>query len=213
MLYHSVEFGTLHLAIFLRRYLIWVCSGIHQPQGFFEILNYSLQASLVVLSNSLSIYFYGSITLSLLLDPSHRLFFFSFHTQSDSSYIRSKLLKEISGKSADRFVLLTSLLVPESDSLSTRAASAFRTKGGIAIGFSIFGTSLLFLNCHLTALAEKVKVREKDLKKIFHSLDLQKELPVRKKHRGYHLTAILINATHFRSFKILSFSRFGIRSS
>ena len=61
VLFHSVEFRTLHLAIFLRRDLIWVCSGIHQPQGFFEILNYSLQASSVVLSNSQSIYFYGSM--------------------------------------------------------------------------------------------------------------------------------------------------------
>ena len=49
------------------------------------------------------------------------------------------------------------------------------------------GTSLLLLNCHLTALAEKVKEREKDLKKIFHSLDLPKDLPVRKKHRGMQL--------------------------
>ena len=81
-------------------------------------------------------------------------------------------------------------LVPESDSLSTRAASAFRTKGGVAIGFSIFGTSLLFLNCHLTAHAEKFKERERDLKKIFHSLDLPKELPVRKKHRGRYLAMI-----------------------
>ena len=27
VLFHSVELGTLHLAIFLRRDLIWVCSG------------------------------------------------------------------------------------------------------------------------------------------------------------------------------------------
>ncbi len=74
--------------------------------------------------------------------------------------------------------------MPESDSHSTRAGSAFRTKGGVAIGFSIFGTSLLFVNCHLPAHAEKVAERERDLKKIFLSLDLPKELPIRKKHRG-----------------------------
>ena len=28
VLFHSVELGTLHLAVFLRRDLIWVCSGI-----------------------------------------------------------------------------------------------------------------------------------------------------------------------------------------
>lgn len=73
---------------------------------------------------------------------------------------------------------------PESDSHSTRAGSAFRTKGGVAIGFSIFGTSLLFVNCHLPAHAEKVAERERDIKKIFISLDLPKELPIRKKYRG-----------------------------
>ncbi|XP_057373007.1 inositol polyphosphate 5-phosphatase E-like [Daphnia carinata] len=99
VLFHSVELGTIHMAVFLRRDLIWVCS------------------------------------------------------------------------------------VPESDTHSTRAGSAFRTKGGVAIGFSIFGTSLLFVNCHLPAHAEKVAERERDLKKIFLSLDLPKELPIRKKQR------------------------------
>lgn len=74
--------------------------------------------------------------------------------------------------------------VPESDSHSTRAGSAFRTKGGVAVGFSIFGTSLLFVNCHLPAHAEKFAERERDLKKILFSLDLPNELPIRKKQRG-----------------------------
>lgn len=99
VLFHSVELGTLHLAVFLRRDLIWVTS------------------------------------------------------------------------------------VPESSAYSTRAGSAFRTKGGTAIGFSLFGTSLLFINCHLTAHAEKVSERERDLRRIFTSLDLPKELPIRRKHR------------------------------
>lgn len=99
VLFHSVELGTLHLAIFLRRDLIWVTS------------------------------------------------------------------------------------IPESDSFSTRPGSAFRTKGGTAIGFSLFGTSLLFINCHLTAHAEKAAERERDLRRIFTCLDLPKELPIRRKHR------------------------------
>lgn len=99
VLFHSVDLGTLHLAVFLRRDLIWVTS------------------------------------------------------------------------------------VPESSAYSTRAGSAFRTKGGTAIGFSLFGTSLLFINCHLTAHAEKVTERERDLRRIFTSLDLPKELPIRRKHR------------------------------
>ena len=77
--------------------------------------------------------------------------------------------------------------MPESDSHHTRAGRAFRTKGGVAIGFSMFGTSLLFVNCHLTAHAEKVAEREKDLKKIFNNLELPQQLPIRKKHKGMRL--------------------------
>ena len=58
----------------------------------------------------------------------------------------------------------------------------------------MFGTSLLFVNCHLTAHAEKVAERERDIKKIFHSLELPQELPIRRKHKG----------TQCRSFFILT---------
>jgi len=123
VLFDSVELGTLHMAVFLRRDLIWECSGIRDR-------------------------------LKILRE-------FHLHTSIEINY-----------------------LVPESDSHSTRAGRAFRTKGGVAIGFSMFGTSLLFVNCHLTAHAEKVAERERDIKKIFHSLELPQELPIRRKHKG-----------------------------
>ena len=38
----------------------------------------------------------------------------------------------------------------EEDSVATRAASAFKTKGGLGVCFTVFGTSLLFINCHFS---------------------------------------------------------------
>ena len=40
--------------------------------------------------------------------------------------------------------------VPEDDVVSLRAVSVVKTKGAIGISFSMFGTSFLFINCHLT---------------------------------------------------------------
>jgi inositol polyphosphate 5-phosphatase INPP5E len=87
--------------------------------------------------------------------------------------------------------------------LGTRAASAFRTKGAVAIGFSIFGTTVLFVNCHLSAHAGKYREREKDLRKIFHGLDLPKELPIRsgRKHKDVtnnYDTVFLFGDLNFR---------------
>lgn len=131
VLFHSVELGTIHLAVFLRRDLIWVCSGNR----------------------------FSKLILSWII------------------------------------IVFFVVQVPESDTHSTRAGSAFRTKGGVAIGFSVFGTSLLFVNCHLPAHAEKFAERERDLKKILFSLDLPKELPVRKKQRGKGTYRSLNDAT------------------
>lgn len=99
VLFHSNSLGTLHLAIFLRRDLIWYCS------------------------------------------------------------------------------------VPEDASLSVRPGTAFRTKGAVASGFMLFGTSFLFVTAHLTAHQEKVKERVADVKKIVNSLDLPRNLPVRNKSK------------------------------
>lgn len=40
--------------------------------------------------------------------------------------------------------------VPEDDIVSLRAVTMVKTKGAIGISFSVFGTSFLFINCHLT---------------------------------------------------------------
>ncbi len=57
--------------------------------------------------------------------------------------------------------------------MSTRAASAFRTKGCAAVGFSVFGTSILLLNCHLTAHAGHVREREKVTRPTHHHVDVE----------------------------------------
>ncbi|KAF2898796.1 hypothetical protein ILUMI_07381 [Ignelater luminosus] len=99
VLFHSTSLGTIHLAIFVRRDLIWYCS------------------------------------------------------------------------------------VPEDASLSVRPGTAFRTKGAVASGFMLFGTSFLFVTAHLTAHQEKVKERVSDVKKIVNSLDLPRNLPIKNKNR------------------------------
>lgn len=101
VLYHSAVLGTLHIAIFLRRDLIWFCS------------------------------------------------------------------------------------VPDVDSFSTRPGSQFKTKGAVAVGFILFGTSFLFVNAHLTAHQENTRDRIKDLKKLNAVLNLPKILKTSKgKHKA-----------------------------
>ena len=63
-----------------------------------------------------------------------------------------------------------------------RPGAQFKTKGAVAVGFILFGTSFLFVNSHLTAHQENVKDRVKDLKKISAMLNLPKSLPLRKRH-------------------------------
>lgn len=70
--------------------------------------------------------------------------------------------------------------MPEDDCLSVRPGAAFRTKGAVAISFCLFGTSFLFVTSHLTAHQEKVKERVQDIKRITHSLDLPRNLPIKK---------------------------------
>jgi len=74
--------------------------------------------------------------------------------------------------------------VAEDSSYSVRPGTAFKTKGAVAIGFMLFGTSYLFITTHLTAHLDKVKERIQDVKRIVRSLDLPRQLPVRHKSKG-----------------------------
>jgi inositol polyphosphate 5-phosphatase INPP5E len=57
------------------------------------------------------------------------------------------------------------------------------TQGAVAIGFLLFGTSLLFICSHLTAHADKVKERVHDARRIIGSLELPKAIPLRTKSK------------------------------
>ncbi|XP_076455140.1 phosphatidylinositol polyphosphate 5-phosphatase type IV-like [Babylonia areolata] len=98
VLFHAVSYGSLHLAVFVRRDLIWFCS------------------------------------------------------------------------------------VPEDDVVSLRAVAMVKTKGAIGICFSLFGTSFLFINCHLTSdrSSSKNKNRLLDYHRVTRELRLPR--PVTDKH-------------------------------
>lgn len=81
-------------------------------------------------------------------------------------------------------IFVMSSPVAEDSSFSVRPGTAFKTKGAVAIGFMVFGTSYLFVTAHLTAHLDKVKERIQDVRRIVRSLDLPKQLPVRHKSKG-----------------------------
>ena len=85
------------------------------------------------------------------------------------------------------------LAVPEEANISTRPGTAFRTKGAVAIGFMLFGTSYLFITTHLTAHMDKAKERVQDIKRIIRSLDLPKLLPNKHKSKGKKVVKVVIN--------------------
>lgn len=75
-------------------------------------------------------------------------------------------------------------LVGDEGSYSVRPGTAFRTKGAVGVAFYLFGSSFLFLTCHLTAHQDKIKERISDIKRIVRSLELPKILPTRYKAKG-----------------------------
>lgn len=115
--------------------------------------------------------FEWEVSLQETLGPTHILFHSnSLGTLHMAIYLRRDLIWYVS--------------IPEDASLSVRPGVAFKTKGAVATGFMVFGTSFLFVCAHLTAHQEKVKERVSDVKKIVHSLDLPKNLPVKNKNKG-----------------------------
>jgi len=108
------------------------------------------------------------IRLQDTLGPSHVLFHSaSLGTLHLSIFIRRDLIWYCS--------------IPEDDSFSTRPGAQFKTKGAVAVGFIIFGTSFMFVNSHLTAHQDNVKDRVRDLKKIYAMLNLPKSLPLKRR--------------------------------
>ncbi|XP_038063853.1 phosphatidylinositol 4,5-bisphosphate 5-phosphatase A-like [Patiria miniata] len=69
----------------------------------------------------------------------------------------------------------------EDDTVSTRAFSMIKTKGAVAAGFTFFGTSFLFINCHFTAGDEQIKERIADYEKIIKDLQLPFKVPPTRK--------------------------------
>ncbi|RZF48921.1 hypothetical protein LSTR_LSTR003301 [Laodelphax striatellus] len=117
--------------------------------------------------------FLWEVSLQETLGPSHVLFHSAvLGTLHLAVYIRRDLLWYCS--------------VAEESSFSVRTGSAFRTKGAVAIGFALFGTTLLFVTSHLTAHQDKMKERLHDVKRIVKALDLPKALPI--KHRNKDVT-------------------------
>ena len=111
------------------------------------------------------------VRLQDTLGPSHVLFHSAgLGTLHQAVYLRRDLIWYCS--------------IPETDSFNSRPGTQFRTKGAVATSFLLFGTSFLFVNCHLTAHQENTKDRIKDFKKINAMLNLPRELPSRgPKHR------------------------------
>eukprot|EP00058_Branchiostoma_floridae_P005352 XP_002590840.1 hypothetical protein BRAFLDRAFT_90010 [Branchiostoma floridae] len=68
--------------------------------------------------------------------------------------------------------------VAEEDTVSTRAFSQIKTKGGLAVSFNFFGTSFLFINSHFTSGDNKAKERIADYSKICEAINLPKVIPV-----------------------------------
>ncbi|XP_078475196.1 uncharacterized protein LOC144736522 [Lampetra planeri] len=66
----------------------------------------------------------------------------------------------------------------EHATVTTRAVSQIKTKGAVAVAFTFFGTSFLFVTSHLTSGDSKVMERILDYNKIIESLPLPRVVPL-----------------------------------
>ncbi|XP_076314929.1 inositol polyphosphate 5-phosphatase E-like isoform X2 [Tachypleus tridentatus] len=116
------------------------------------------------------------ITLQTTLGPSHVL----FHSVGlGVLYLAVFLRRDLIWFCSD----------PEDAAYSTRPGSVVKTKGAVAISFMFFGTSLLFINSHLTAHEKKLKERLSDYEKICVMLDLPKNLQLKPQCQSKDVTA------------------------
>ncbi|XP_071820494.1 uncharacterized protein [Apostichopus japonicus] len=70
----------------------------------------------------------------------------------------------------------------EEDSVATRPGAMIKTKGAVAVSFTFFGTSFLFLVSHFTSGDDNLSNRIQDYAKIIRSLDLPIKVPATRKY-------------------------------
>lgn len=115
------------------------------------------------------------IRLQETLGPSHVLMYScSFGLLHLSVFIRRELVWFCSAVSEDN--------------VSTRVGHMIKTKGALAVSFSIFGTSFLFIDSHFTSDEGKAMDRVNDYKTICKSLSLSPEIPKRRSTNETDLT-------------------------
>ncbi|KAM4664881.1 phosphatidylinositol polyphosphate 5-phosphatase type IV isoform 2-T2 [Discoglossus pictus] len=72
----------------------------------------------------------------------------------------------------------------ENATVTTRMVSQIKTKGAVAMSFTFFGTSFLFITSHFTSGDGKVIERVLDYKKIIEGLQLPKSIPDTNPYRS-----------------------------
>lgn len=120
-----------------------------------------------------------TVNLQATLGPSHVLLHsVSLGVLSLFIFIRRELIWYVS--------------IPEDCVFNSRpkATNMVKTKGALAISFTLFGTSMLFLNCHLPAHANRNQDRLDDYVKICRSIDLPRNLrPLKPSYQSTDVTS------------------------
>lgn len=82
--------------------------------------------------------------------------------------------------------------IPEDDyyNLRPKATNIVKTKGAVCISFALFGTTFLFVNCHLSAHLDKNQDRLDDYDRICRSVNLPRNLkPLKPNYVSNDLTS------------------------
>ncbi|KAJ4444390.1 hypothetical protein ANN_06182 [Periplaneta americana] len=204
LLLHSATLGTLHLAIYIRRDLLWFCSDRIRNESVLERVGEERMMLKLIrkrkkkwLVHRLRRNCLWKNALKGMVDRRRFLGRKRYQIIEDikiyGSYAETKKKAEnrkdwnaefaVKDLPLGRTLCMNEYIVAEEASFSVRPGTAFKTKGAVAIAFMLFGTSYLFITSHLTAHLDKVKERIQDVRRIVRSLDLPKQLPVRHKSK------------------------------